>query len=67
MILKIEFDDPKGYVTQVAIQEFEGKILDINGDKQMLYSLEQVEDNVNLKIFHYNNDKLSFLNQIDNI
>ena len=67
MVLRVDFNNPDGFVTTIDIQEFEGKILEINGDRQMLYSLVQVEDEINLKCFIYKNDKLTFLSQINSV
>ena len=61
MILRVDFDNPDGFIISIDIQEFEGKILEINGDRQMLYALVKVDDEINLKCFIYKNDKLTFL------
>ena len=67
MILKIDFRLEDGYSLTVGTQEFEGEIVEINGDKKMLYSLVEIEGNMNLKIFNYRKDRFQFLNQIENI
>ena len=59
--LEPNFDKTKGYRSKVVYQEFKGKILQINGDKNKLYSLVDEEGQMNLKVFICQNNDFDFV------
>ena len=65
--LESNFGSAKGYRSKVVYQEFKGKILQINGDKNKLYSLVDEEGQMNLKVFICQNNDFDFVSQIPNI
>jgi hypothetical protein len=50
-MLKIDIESELGYTESVIMQEFTGKIASVNGDKNKLYVLVKVANQLDLKVY----------------
>ena len=68
-VVRIEanFNKKKCFKDKVVYQEFRGKIVQINGDKNKLYSMIKLEGRIHFKVFMCRHNDFDFLCQIDNI
>ena len=67
MRIKIKFLHPEGYEEKVGLQEYQGTILKVNGQRGRIYSLVQEGSHIHLKIFKSSINEFVYSGSVMNI